>query len=149
MTFCRKFEIVPIDTDKNTVTRRNVLTLLTKALYKFGSFKEKRQRPSFFRCVLICNGLKLFMKKHYTGSLAPADFSGAVFTCSYFQIIAQIFSLCGFHYICAKKQQRPSFFRCSPMCNGLEVISEKHINFTRFFFHSCCFVVIKIQLCAK
>ena len=60
---------------------------------------KKRQRPSFFRCALICNGLKLFMKKHYTGSLAPADFSGAVFTRAHFQKIAEISSLCNFHCI--------------------------------------------------
>ena len=35
----------------------------------------------------------------YTGSLASADFSGAVFTCAHFQRIAQISSLCNFHYI--------------------------------------------------
>ena len=32
-------------------------------------------------------------------SLAPADFSGAVFTCAHFQKVAQISSLCDFHYI--------------------------------------------------
>ena len=31
-----------------------------------------------------------------TGSLAPVNFSGAVFTCAYFQKIAQISSVCGF-----------------------------------------------------
>ena len=35
----------------------------------------------------------------YTGSLAPTDFGGAVFTCAHFQKIAQISSLCNFHYI--------------------------------------------------
>ena len=35
----------------------------------------------------------------YTGSLAPADFSGAVFTSAHFQKITQISSLCDFHYI--------------------------------------------------
>ena len=35
----------------------------------------------------------------YTGSLAPVDFSGAVFTHAYFQKIAKISSLCDFHYI--------------------------------------------------
>ena len=35
----------------------------------------------------------------YTGSFAPADFSGAVFTCAHFQKIAQISSLCDFQYI--------------------------------------------------
>ena len=35
----------------------------------------------------------------YTGSLAPADFSGAVFTHAHFQKIAQISSLRDFHYI--------------------------------------------------
>ena len=35
----------------------------------------------------------------YTRSLAPADFSGAVFTCAHFQKIAQISSLCDFLYI--------------------------------------------------
>ena len=35
----------------------------------------------------------------YTRSLAPADFSGAVFTCAHFQKVAQISSLCDFHYI--------------------------------------------------
>ena len=35
----------------------------------------------------------------YTGSLTPADFSGAVFACAHFQKIAQISSLCDFHYI--------------------------------------------------
>ena len=35
----------------------------------------------------------------YTGSLAPADFSGVVFTLAHFQKIAQIYSLCDFHYI--------------------------------------------------
>ena len=34
-----------------------------------------------------------------TGSLAPANFSGAVFTCAHFQKLAQISSLCDFHYI--------------------------------------------------
>ena len=36
---------------------------------------------------------------NYNGSLAPADFSGAVFTCAHFQKNAQISSLCDFHYI--------------------------------------------------
>jgi hypothetical protein len=31
--------------------------------------------------------------------LAPADFSGAVFNIAHFQKIAQISSLCDFHYI--------------------------------------------------
>ena len=35
----------------------------------------------------------------YTGSLAHGDFSGAFFTCAHFQKIAQISSLCHFHYI--------------------------------------------------
>ena len=38
----------------------------------------------------------------YTGSLAPADFSGAVFTCAHLQeiqFVAQISSLCDFVYI--------------------------------------------------
>ncbi len=35
----------------------------------------------------------------YTGSLTPADLSGVVFTCAHFQKIAQISSLCDFHYI--------------------------------------------------
>ena len=35
----------------------------------------------------------------YTGSLVPADFSGAVFTCAHFQKIAQISTLCNFPYI--------------------------------------------------
>ena len=35
----------------------------------------------------------------YTGSLAPANFSGAVFTCAHFQKIALISSLCNFNYI--------------------------------------------------
>ena len=35
----------------------------------------------------------------YTGSLAPADFSGVVFTLAHFQKIAQISSLYDFHYI--------------------------------------------------
>ena len=39
------------------------------------------------------------VKPNYTGSLAPADFSGAVFTCVHFQKIAQISSLYDFHYI--------------------------------------------------
>ena len=41
----------------------------------------------------------VYQKRAYTGSLVPADFSGAVFTCAHFQKIAQIFSLCDFHYI--------------------------------------------------
>ena len=39
-----------------------------------------------------------FLNPKYTGLLAPADFSGAVFTCAHFQKIAQISSLCDFHY---------------------------------------------------
>ena len=35
----------------------------------------------------------------YTGSLAPADFNGVVFTRAHFQKIAQISSLCEFQYI--------------------------------------------------
>ena len=35
----------------------------------------------------------------YTRSLAHADFSSAVFTHAHFQKIAQIYSLCHFHYI--------------------------------------------------
>ena len=27
--------------------------------------------------------------------------------------------------ICAKKRQRPSFFRCAPMCNGLKLFLKK------------------------
>ena len=36
---------------------------------------------------------------HCTGPLAPANFSGVVYTCVHFQKIAQISSLCDFHYI--------------------------------------------------
>ena len=39
------------------------------------------------------------LKELYTGSLASEDFSGAVFTRVHFQKIAQISSLCDFHYI--------------------------------------------------
>ena len=35
----------------------------------------------------------------YTGSLAPANFNGVVFTRAHFQKIAQISSLCDFLYI--------------------------------------------------
>ena len=44
---------------------------------------------------------KYFVKysQGYTGSLAPTDFSGAFFTHAHFQKIAQITSLCHFHYI--------------------------------------------------
>ena len=41
---------------------------------------------------------KCFLLK-YTGSFAPADFSGAAFTCAHFQNIAKISSLCEFDYI--------------------------------------------------
>ena len=37
-------------------------------------------------------GHKVFL--YYIGSLAPADFSGAVFTFAHFQKIATIYSLC-------------------------------------------------------
>ena len=40
-----------------------------------------------------------FQASNYTGSLAPADFRGAVFTGAHFQEIAQMSSLCNFHYI--------------------------------------------------
>ena len=36
---------------------------------------------------------------YYNSSLAPVDFSGAVFTCAQFQKITQISSSCDFHYI--------------------------------------------------
>ena len=45
---------------------------------------------------------------NYTVSLAPADFSGAVFTHVDFQKIAQISSLCDFHYI---SERIPSLMR--------------------------------------
>ena len=35
----------------------------------------------------------------YTGSLAPADFFGTVFTGAHFRKIAQISSLCDFYYL--------------------------------------------------
>ena len=38
-------------------------------------------------------------ESYYTGSLVPADFSGAVFSYAYFQKIHQISSLCDFDYI--------------------------------------------------
>ena len=38
-------------------------------------------------------------KPNYTGSLAPADFSGAVLTCAHLKNIAQRSSLCNFQYI--------------------------------------------------
>ena len=37
--------------------------------------------------------VNMFKGKNYTGSLAPADFSGVVFTCAHFQKLAQISSL--------------------------------------------------------
>ena len=40
--------------------------------------------------------------------MAHADFSGAVFTCAHFQKIAQICSLCDFHYI---NEEIPSLMR--------------------------------------
>ena len=56
------------------------------------------------RCLLLVtshNEFKSFLKKHchYTGSLAPADLSGAVFNHAHFQKIAKISSLCDFYYI--------------------------------------------------
>ena len=42
--------------------------------------------------------VSMFKGKNYTGSLAPADFSGALFTRAHFQI-AQISNLCNFHSI--------------------------------------------------
>ena len=50
----------------------------------------------------------LDFKKKYIRSLAPADFSSAVFTHAYFQKIAQISSLCDFHYI---NEEIPSLMR--------------------------------------
>ena len=44
----------------------------------------------------------------YTESLAPADFSGAVFTFAHFQKLAQISSLCDIHYI---SEEIPSLVR--------------------------------------
>ena len=49
-----------------------------------------------------------FQASNYTGSLAPADFRGAVFTGVHFQEIAQMSSLCDFHYI---SEGIPSFMR--------------------------------------
>ena len=37
--------------------------------------------------------------QNYTESLAPTNFSGAVFTCAHFQKLAQISSICDFHHI--------------------------------------------------
>ena len=44
----------------------------------------------------------------YTGSLVPADFSDAVFTCAHFQKLAQISNLCHFHYL---SERIPSLMR--------------------------------------
>ena len=40
-----------------------------------------------------------FYKQKCTRSLAPADFSGMIFTRAHFQKIVQISSLCNFHYV--------------------------------------------------
>ena len=49
--------------------------------------------------VFMVSPQNIQIKAMYTGSLAPAVFSGAVFTCAHFQKIVQISSLCNFHYI--------------------------------------------------
>ena len=65
-----------------------------------------KERCSLHSCILpniIENNIMEFEAKcfllKYTGSFAPADFSGAAFTCAHFQNIAKISSLCEFDYI--------------------------------------------------
>ena len=63
----------------------------------------------------------------YTGSFAPADFSGAVFTCAHFQKIAQISSLCNFHYI---NEGIPSPMR-SLVTNDFSAADMTHADFSQ------------------
>ena len=56
-------------------------------------YSKRIKKPPSFSC-----RDSILQEFQYTRSLAPADFSGAVFTCLHFQIIAQISSLCDFHY---------------------------------------------------
>ena len=59
------------------------------------------------------------------GSLAPADFSGAVFTSAHFQKIAQISSLCNFEYI---SEGIPSLI-CFLVTNDLTAVDLVHAGF--------------------
>ena len=58
-------------------------------------------------------------------SLVLEDFSGAVFTCAHFQNIAQISSLCDFHYI---SEGIPSLMRFL-VINDLSAVDLVHADF--------------------
>ena len=59
-------------------------------------------------------------------SLAPADFIGVVFTCENFQKLAQIFSLCDFHWI---SEGIPSLMRFWLNNNDLSAVDLAHADF--------------------
>ena len=62
----------------------------------------------------------------YTGSLTPADFRGAVFTCAHIQKIAQISSLWNFHQI---SEGINSLMRFWLVCNDLSAADFDHADF--------------------
>ena len=64
--------------------------------------------------LFLINGQFILTPK-YTGSLASADFSGAVFTHAYFQKISQISSLCHFHYTANIFEVIFTVFNCVPI----------------------------------
>ena len=62
---------------------------------------------------VIFNVMNPFHKRH-AGSLSLANFSGAVFSRAHFQRIAQISSLCDFHY---KSEGIPSLMHFGLLLN--------------------------------
>ena len=88
------------DSTNTKITRLQVHKWKIMFIWFIGCMQARQMKGPSFE-----SGLRLQLSKtplptiYYTWSLAPADFSGAVFTCAHFQRIAQIFSLCDFHYI--------------------------------------------------
>ena len=69
--------------------------------------------------------MKFYLASAYTGSLAPPDFSGLVFTCGHFQKIVQTSSLCNFHYI----SERNSFTHAFLVTNDFSTADLVHADF--------------------
>ena len=89
-----------------------------------GNWHEEALKIVHYMILISQNMFSIF-EINYTGSLAPADFSGAVFTCAHFQKVAQISSLCDLHYI----SQGNSFTHAFLVTNDLSAADLVHADF--------------------
>ena len=109
---CLQYKAIKKSTNRgNHVSKQHSAAFILLLFFRFLDLDSFRESFIFFQTWHRTLGPKsncssylhlqfaIYWQVLYTGSLALADFSGAVFTHAYFQKIAQIYSLCNFHHI--------------------------------------------------